>query len=362
MSRHLPGFRLDPWLEPSEVSPSQHRVRSMTARSANLKAVGFSLLGFAVFSSHDAVIKSLGGSYSPFQILFFSVLFSFPLVTVMLIRDSEPGTLRPVNPGWIALRTAAGVITGAAAFYAFSVLPLAQVYAFIFAAPLLITVLSIPILGERVGVHRWAAVAVGLVGVLIVLRPGTEALTLGHIAGLTAAAGSAVVSVVTRKVGQMERTVVLMLFPMLANAILMGLTLPFVYRPMPAGDLGMLVVLSMFGFTGGVCIILAYRNGDAAIVAPMQYSQIIWGALLGFVFFSETPDRYTAIGAGVIILAGVYVVIRENLGGRSENTPVLRTRTRAAATSSPTVGAMLRARADRVLPGYEALAKDREDK
>lgn len=279
----------------------------------------------------------------------------------MLMSDRSEGTLRPVNPRWVLIRTAAGVVAGASAFYAFSVLPLAQVYAFIFAAPLLITVLSIPILGEKVGVHRWAAVVIGLVGVMVVLRPGGEALTLGHVAGLTAAVGSAVVSVVTRKIGRAERSAVLMLYPMMANVILMACLLPFVYRPMPVEHLGLLAVMSILGFCAGLCIISAYRYADAAIVAPMQYSQIIWGAGFGLLFFQETPDQATGMGAGIIIFAGLYVVLRESIGGRSENTPVLRTRTRAGSATSPNIGAMLRARNDRVLPGYEALAKTRED-
>ncbi|NNL35131.1 MAG: DMT family transporter [Silicimonas sp.] len=322
-----------------------------------LRGVLLALLGYALFSTHDVIIKFLGAGYSPFQILFFSVLLSFPYAALMLMTDHAEGTLLPANPGWVLARTAAGVITGASAFYAFSVLPLAQVYAFIFAAPLLITVLSIPILGEKVGMHRWAAVVLGLAGVLVVLRPGAEALTLGHIAGLVAAAGSATVSVITRKVGRQERAAVLMLYPMTANFVLMGAILPFVYEPMPIAHLGLLAIMSALGFAGGLCIIAAYRAADAAIVAPMQYSQIIWGAAFGFLIFTEVPDRFTGIGAAIIILAGVYVVIRESLGGRSANTPVLRTRSRPSAASAPNIGAMLRARAVRVEPGYVALAK-----
>lgn len=279
----------------------------------------------------------------------------------MLMSDKAKGTLRPAHPRWILARTVAGVVAGSSAFYAFSVLPLAQVYAFIFAAPLLITVLSIPILGEKVGLHRWAAVVIGLLGVMVVLRPGAEALTLGHIAGLTAAAGSAIVSVVTRKIGRAERSAVLMLYPMMANVILMACLLPFFYQPMPIEHLGLLAVMSILGFCAGLCIIAAYRYADAAIVAPMQYSQIIWGAGFGLLFFQETPDRTTGVGAGIIIFAGLYVVLRESFGGRSENTPVLRTRTRPGSATSPNIGAMLRAKNSRVLPGHEALAKKRED-
>ncbi|MGB5490074.1 MAG: DMT family transporter, partial [Woeseiaceae bacterium] len=267
---------------------------------SNLKGVAFALTGFAVFSTHDVVIKVLGGTYAPFQILFFSALLGFPVATLMLISDKTPGTLRPVHPWWVLARTAAALITGVSAFYAFSVLPLAQVYAFIFAAPLLITILSIPMLGEKVGAHRWAAVAIGLLGVLIVLRPGAEAFTLGHIAGLTAAAGSAFSSVIARKIGPHERSAVMMLYPMMGNVVIMGMILPFVYVPMPVEHLGLLAIVAVFGFVGALCTVLAYRSGDAAIVAPMQYSQIIWAAIFGAAFFNEFPDRFTWIGAGVI--------------------------------------------------------------
>ena len=324
---------------------------------SNLKGVAFALAGFAVFSTHDVVIKILGGSYAPFQILFYSALLGFPLATLMLITDKTPGTLRPVHPWWILARTGATLVTGVSAFYAFSVLPLAQVYAFIFAAPLLITILSIPLLGEKVGPHRWAAVALGLAGVLIVLRPGAEPFTLGHFAGLTAACGSAFASVIARKIGGEERSAVMMLYPMMASVLMMALILPFVYVPLPVEHLGLLAIVAGFGFIGALCSILAYRYGDAAIVAPMQYSQIIWAAIFGALFFNEYPDRFTWIGAGIIVLAGVYVVLREALGGRSANTPVLSTRSRAETGTTPRISAMLRAQSDRVLPGYEALAK-----
>src|SRR6056297_1851855 len=118
--------------------------------SPNIKGVLLALLAFGVFATHDVLIKTLGASYSPIQIVFFSVLLSFPLATLMLMRDAKPGTLLPVHPWWMAVRTLGAVITGVSAFYAFANLPLTQTYAILFATPLLITILSIPILGETV--------------------------------------------------------------------------------------------------------------------------------------------------------------------------------------------------------------------
>ena len=295
---------------------------------SNAKGALLALLAFGIFAMHDVIVKILGAHYSPFQIVFFSVLFGFPLATIMLIRDAEPGHLRPVHPWWTLTRTAAGVITGVCAFYAFSTLPLAQVYAILFAAPLLITILAIPILGETVRLRRWAAVIVGLLGVLVVLRPGATELTLGHLGAMVAALGSALTSIIVRKIGRDERSVVLLLYPMLANFVLMGALLPIVYQPMPALHLGGLALMSIMAFAAAALVIAAYKAGEAVIVAPMQYSQILWAAIYGALFFDEYPDLWTALGAAIIIASGVYIVLREGRQSASSNTPVLRSRTR----------------------------------
>lgn len=272
--------------------------------SANAKGALLALIAFGLFSTHDVFIKTLGATYSPIQIVFFSVLLSFPLATIMLMRDAKPGTLVPVHPWWMALRTVGAVITGVSAFYAFSNLPLTQTYAILFATPLLITVLSIPILGETVRLPRWVAVIVGLLGVMVVLRPGATSLTLGHAAAILAAFSGAFASIVVRKIGAEERTVVLLLYPMVANFIVMGIALFFVYQPMPGTHLAMLAVISVMAWIAGRFIIAAYQTGEAAIVAPMQYSQILWATAYGLIFFEEKPDIYTAVGAAIIIASG----------------------------------------------------------
>lgn len=306
----------------------------------NIRAVLLALLAFAIFATHDVVVKTLGGFYAPFQIIFFSALLTFPLVTFMLMRDPTQSHLRPIHPWWTALRTTAAVITGFSAFYAFSVLPLAQTYAILFASPLLITVLSIPILGETVRLRRWAAVIVGLVGVIVVLRPGQTTLGLGHAAAITAAVCGAFASIVVRKIGKEERSVVLLLYPLAANFVVMASILPFVYRPMPIQHLGMVGLISCLGFVAGLALIAAYRRGEATIVAPMQYSQIIWASGYGYLLFGETIDRATLIGASIIIASGLYIVFRESRV--SENRPVQETRSRYETSTTFRISPMLR--------------------
>lgn len=308
----------------------------------NAKGALIALAAFGVYATHDVAVKVLGGIYSPVQIVFFSVLLSFPLATLMLMRDSKPGTLMPAHPWWMLLRSVATVITAFTAFYAFAVLPLAQVYTILFAMPLLITVLAIPVLGEKVRIRRWAAVIIGLIGVLVVLRPGQADLSVGHLAALLAAFGGSVASIIVRKIGADERPVVMLLYPMALNFVVMGAALPFVYQPMPIGHFGLMAVIAVFGWIAGRMIISAYQAGEAAIIAPMQYSQIIWASFFGYVFFNEVIDLPTAIGAAIIIASGMYIVLRESRGGASQNTPVLRTRSRSETGIIPRISMLMR--------------------
>ncbi|MDG2339581.1 MAG: DMT family transporter [Paracoccaceae bacterium] len=310
--------------------------------SQPLKGVGFAALGFALFSSHDVIIKALGASFSPIQIVFFSTLLGFPVATLLLMQDATKGTLIPKYPGWVAVRTMSAVSGAICIFYAFSVLPLSQVYAIIFASPLVITVLSIPILGEKVGIHRWLAVLMGLIGVIIVVRPGVQTLEFGHFTAMFGAASIAGSSVIMRRIGREERSVVIMLYPMMANVVVMGALLPFVYQPVAIDQLGGFLAIAVLGFLGGLCLISAYRNAEAAVVAPIQYSQIIWAVLFGALLFDEWPDFYTSIGASIIILSGLYVLMRESRAHASQNTPVLRTRTRLEAGGSFRIGTLIR--------------------
>lgn len=309
--------------------------------SANHKGALAALFAFLVFSSHDALIKQLGGSYTSFQIIFFAVLFSFPLTTLMLVQDKTSDTLIPHVPVWTFTRTIAVVIGGISAFFAFSALPLTDVYAILFSVPLLITALSVPILKETVRLRRWIAVAVGLVGVLVVLQPGSVTLTLGHGAALLAAICSAFGSVVVRKIGQQERPVVLLIYPMLGQFVLMAMALPWVYVPMTATDLALVALVAIFGHMAMRIMIKAYGMAEASIVAPMQYSQIIWATIFGALFFNELPGLNTAMGAGIIILSGLYILFRES-SGSSANRPVTKTRSRAVQGTHPRIGAAIK--------------------
>ncbi|MEZ5753808.1 MAG: DMT family transporter [Paracoccaceae bacterium] len=314
----------------------------MTTPSQNLKGAALSLAAFGIYATHDVVVKFLGSTYSAVQIIFFAGLLSFPLLSAMLMGDRRDENLVPRHPWWSLLRAGSAVISGVLGFYAFSTLPLAQCYAIFFSMPLLITLMAIPMLGEKVGLRRGLAVLVGLIGVLVVLRPGEAEFELGHLAALTAAVTAALGSVIVRKIGKDERSAVLMLYPMLGNVLAMGAALPFVYVPMPIAHLGLMCVIALFSFFAGLLVIKAYRTAPAVIVAPMQYSQILWAALYGSLLFDESVDSNTAIGSAIIIASGIYIVLREGTPSVSDNRPVLGTKSRPETGSMPRVSVMMR--------------------
>ncbi|MBA4326170.1 MAG: EamA/RhaT family transporter [Rhodobacter sp.] len=309
----------------------------------NLRGALLSLAAFGAYATHDVVVKLLGETFTSFQIMFFSGLMGFPFVTMMLMGDRRDGTLIPAHPWWSALRSVAAVATGVMGFFAFSQLPMATCYAIFFAMPLLITLMAIPMLGEKVGMRRGIAVIAGLLGVLIVLRPGGgDGFSIGHLAALGAAVTGALTSVIVRKIGQRERSVVLMLYPMVLTFFAMGAIMPFVYVPMSVVDLGLTAVMAFLGMLGALGIIAAYRTAPAVIVAPMQYSQILWAALYGWLFFEESVDFYTAVGSAVIIASGIYIVLREGTPSVSQNRPVLESRSRMDTGTQPRISSWLK--------------------
>jgi len=288
-----------------------------------LRGIGFSLAGYAIFSLHDALIKSITG-VPVFQIVFFVVLFSFVPFVFMLAFSGKAISLRPNHPGLVGLRSLFGVGSLLCAFYAFTTLPMTQVYSLLFSAPVLITLLSIPILGEKVKLIRWIAILLGLIGILIVLRPGVVELSLGHLAALVGAVCIACASVVTRKIGAREHTVTLLLYPMLTNVLVSGVLVSLVYVPMPGIALLKVCSIGLLSVVAQMLMIHAFRSCEAQYIAPMQYSQMLWAVLYGALVFNESIDRYVVAGSAIIVLAGLMFIWRELV--TSVTQPVLRTR------------------------------------
>lgn len=306
------------------MSHAPHTDGSSAATSGSMfRGIGLALTAFSIFSLHDALIKSVD-SVSTFQTAFFVVLFSFVPFALVVAVDPRERSFRPRLPGMVALRCLFSLSALLCGFYAFGSLPMAEAYSLLFSAPIIITLLAIPLLGERVRVIRWVAILMGMAGVVVVLQPGRTELVLGHLAALGAAFSVACVSIVTRKIGDREHSLTLMLFPMLTNLVVCGICLYFVYEPMSGSTLARLAAIGLLNVIGQMLMITSYRISEAQFIAPMQYSQMIWALIYGALIFNDPIDYTTVLGAAVIVLSGMLFIWRELTSSLFK--PVLQTR------------------------------------
>ena len=274
---------------------------------SNLIGALLGLAAMAAYAANDNIIKFLG-MYNPFQIMFFSIAATLPLLLAQMALDGKAGTYRPVMPKWMAIRCAVALVNSVLVVYAFGNMPIAQAYAIFFTMPLMVTLMAAWMLGEPISLWRGVAVAAGFVGVVIALQPGRDPLTWAHGAAVVGAVASAFNFVILRKTAQVERTAVNIIYPSLVQLAAAALVLPFVYTPMPMTHVGLTWAMAACGFGGSLMIIAAYRLAPAIIVAPMQYSQIIWAALTAAFIFNEAVTPATWVGLIVIVGAGMYIL------------------------------------------------------
>jgi S-adenosylmethionine uptake transporter len=290
-----------------------------------LKGVALAFLTYALFSSADAIIKGLGRELPVFEIVFFATLFSF--VVVLILRP--PGErwrdmFRMNHPRRVLLRALCGVIAGMCSVYAFTTIPLAEAYALIFLAPVFVTLLSIPLLGESVGWRRLTAVGVGLAGMVLVVKPGFRELHLGHLAAVVVAGAGAVTIIILRMIGRTERRVSLVGVAMVAALVANGVLMIPEFQ-WPSTDAFMRFgLIGVVGGIGQVTMMAATRTAPANRVAPAQYSQIVWAVVLGAVFYAEYPDGLALAGILLIGLSGLFTFLREDkVAGWSRRTYVI---------------------------------------
>src|SRR5262245_520789 len=282
------------------------------------RGIAFALIAFSIFSCADAGVKWLTERYSVFQIIFVSNLFTLIPVALLIRHEGGIHNLRPRHPWLVGLRSILLAIDMVLVFYAFVELPLADAYSLIFAVPMVVTALSVPILGEHVGWRRWSAVIVGFIGVLIVLRPGIAELKLGHIAAISSALFFGMSLILVRRIGKDESSGTLILWMVIALLIVSAPVMPEVYVPMPPLDLELMAVLGLLSGAGHLMLIRAFRLAPSAIVAPFHYSQMIWGVIFGLFLFGDIPDAWVISGSAVIIGSGLYILWRETVRGRAK--------------------------------------------
>lgn len=284
------------------------------SRRRTVQGVALSFLGYAVYALSDASVRLLHGALPPFELVFFGAALG--LLAVPFVRgpgDRWRDLLRCQNRTMWAIRALAAVIGAVCSVIAFTQLPMAEAFALLFLLPAFVTILSVVFLKEQVGWRRWSAVVIGFIGVLIVLRPGFHALKLGHFAALGGGLAGAVTVILLRHLGNSEKRISLygagLIGPLVAG---LALSLPnFVVPTLP--ECILIAAYGLLSAAGNVLQMVASRLAPASLVAPPQYSQMLWGIGLGYALFHDRLDGVMIVGAVIIIGAGLFTFVRERV-------------------------------------------------
>ena len=286
----------------------------------NLKGVTAMIIAVGALSLMDAFLKVLSPHYSAFQVASLRGMSALPFIIAWVGVRGGYGQLLRVRFGLHLVRAMLGILMLASFAFALRSLPLAEAYSIFFVAPLLITVLAVLILKEKVDWRRWIAVAVGFVGVIIVLRPtGAHTLTIPGLAVLATAIGYALSAIIIRVLGRTDSTQSMMFWLMLLVAFGAGvLALPN-WRPIQPGDWVVIAGMAVTGSLGQLAITEAFRIGEASFIAPFEYTALAWGVGLDWFVWRTTPAMVTLAGAFVIIASGVYLVRWEKVHVEAEH-------------------------------------------
>jgi len=285
-------------------------------QSGNLRSIIAMLLAVGCFALMDAVLKTLSTRYPVLQIAALRGVTALPLVLLYLTWRGAWSTVLRIRWPLHLLRGALGIVMLSLFTLSVRHLPLSASYTLFFVAPLLITVLSVPVLGERVPRAHWWAIGVGFVGVLIALRPDGEALssglvTIGGLAALGAALCYAVAAVSGRLLSRTDSSESMVFSMMLLVALGAGALAAPGWVSVAASDAWLLLALAVTGFGGQLAITEAFRHGQASAVAPFEYSALAWGVGLDWLIWQSLPASHTWLGAAIIIGSGLYLIRHE---------------------------------------------------
>ncbi|WPZ35638.1 DMT family transporter [Thalassobaculum sp. OXR-137] len=302
-----------PVTDPTPPSAPQDRV---------LLGIGLMLLSVALLPIMEGLAKSMSDRYVVVQLVFarfaFQSLFIVPIAALRHGRELRRGNR-------LALQIARGlsILAGTGFFYwSLRTLPLADGLALMFVAPLIVTAISALFLGEQVGARRWAAVLVGFLGVLVILRPGLGVFQPGAVLALAAGCCIATYALLTRHLSTAAPPLVTLAYTSLVGALCTAILLPFVWNTPDAGDWLRMAVMGSVGAFGHYFMIRAFEQAPASVISPFIYAEIVMATTIGYLWFGDFPDAFTWTGIAILIASGVYLSWREHVAQRRARIPV----------------------------------------
>jgi drug/metabolite transporter (DMT)-like permease len=298
-------------LPPPEPKPAARRAPARADRP--FKGIALILLSTTFLGVSDVTAKYLSASLPSIEIAWLRFLVFALIMVPAMVPGSPLFAMRTSRVGLQLMRGAA--LLGSSLFFITGLryLPIAEASATGFVAPLFVTALSIFFLSEKVGVRRWLATATGLLGVLIILRPGTGAFHAAAFFPIISALAWAVTLIMTRMMSGREHAITIMTYSSIAGVAILSVLVPFVWVA-PSWQAVMFGILIGVASTAGQWIVvLAFRYADASVLAPFSYTQLVWVSTLGFLIFGEVPDAWTVVGAAFIVASGLYTAHRERV-------------------------------------------------
>jgi len=282
-----------------------------------LVAIGLFSLAMMMFSATDGAAKYLSSDIAPQQIIFLRFVIVLILILLFCIYRGQWNILKTTQPTLQILRGLLLAVCSLIFYFALKHLPLELCAAIGFVSPLFVTALSIPFLGERVGLRRWIAVLIGLLSVLMILRPGGVSFQLAMLLPLGSSLCWAMALVLTRLMRGSEQALTVLAWSSLVGvAAVSPLVWPVWVTP-NASQWTILILLGVFNGLGQYLVIRAFMLASASLLAPFSYSIIIWSMLIGLIIFNSFPDGITLVGTAILIAAGLYIWHREKV----TNTP-----------------------------------------
>ena len=280
-------------------------------RRAVAQGIGLIVLAIGFLSTLDALVKWATADFSLVQIIFFRNFFALLPVFVIVRMQGGVRAIETRRPWFHVFRISLVLTIGFSFFWALSRMELADATAIFFTVPLFITIMSVIVLGETVGLRRWIAVGIGFAGVILVIRPGSGVFDIGAIGVLVASLGYAVLMITNRAIRNKETPATLTFFNTVGCMIVTGCVLPWVWVTPNGYEWLLLAAMGIFGGIGQILLVFAFQRAPAGIIAPFEYTTLIWATGYGFVIWGDLPDLLTVIGATIIAAGGVYILYRE---------------------------------------------------
>jgi drug/metabolite transporter (DMT)-like permease len=299
------------------VKLSQQPTSLPAASSAGYNGIFWMLLASFLFVSMDSIVKHMVQTYTVPQVVWARYSFHM-LFLILFLRGRLPKIMVTQRLGIQLFRSLLLLTTTGLFFLALRIVPLAEVSAIMFIAPIIVTALSVPLLREKVGVHKWAGVLVGFTGALVMLRPGAEAMAIASLLPMSAACVYAFYQITTRMLSRTDGPMTTLVYTAVVGTLAASVAAPFYWVAPDMSGWSLMVLLGLLGGAGHFAVIKAFQSSNAATITPFGYINLIWATLSGIVFFGEYPEPRILVGAGIIVCSGLYIFHRERIQSRQQ--------------------------------------------